>query len=165
MSRQIDLSQPLSDEDRAYLKARGRLNEIAMADAMASGEDYSESMLSAGEVLSHDDGNRLSPNTGDVNPIPRDQRNNLGPGYGNDPSIAGQGVDPDETVEVPIGQSGGQVLDYNAFTRDELEEEIDRRNSDRDEEYHISKKGKKADLVAALEDDYSADDEDDESED
>lgn len=37
MSRNIDLTKPLSDEDRAYLEARGRHRDIALAD----GEDHS----------------------------------------------------------------------------------------------------------------------------
>lgn len=39
MSREIDLSKPLSDEDRDYLEQRGRSAEIAYADAVHSGED------------------------------------------------------------------------------------------------------------------------------
>jgi hypothetical protein len=37
MSRNIDLTKPLSDEDRDYLLARARHREIALADANAAG--------------------------------------------------------------------------------------------------------------------------------
>lgn len=42
MSREIDLSKPLSDEDRSYLEQRSRHAEIAYADAVHSGDQLSE---------------------------------------------------------------------------------------------------------------------------
>lgn len=38
MSKQIDLTVPLSDEDREWLLARGRDADVALADRLASGE-------------------------------------------------------------------------------------------------------------------------------
>lgn len=39
MSRQIDITKPLSDEDREYLKSRNRLDELAFVEAQESGEE------------------------------------------------------------------------------------------------------------------------------
>lgn len=39
MSRQIDLTKPLSDEDREYLLARNRKRDVALADANAKGQE------------------------------------------------------------------------------------------------------------------------------
>ena len=44
MSRQIDLTQPLSDEDRQYLQDRGRLRDIQTADANANGTEPPSSL-------------------------------------------------------------------------------------------------------------------------
>jgi len=38
MSREVDLTQPLSDEDRNYLEARGRHGEVAYADSRSQAE-------------------------------------------------------------------------------------------------------------------------------
>jgi hypothetical protein len=48
--------------------------------------------------------------------------------------------------------------DYEAkgVTKAHLEDEIDRRNEDRDESEHISKSGSKADLVKRLQEDDEA---------
>jgi len=37
MSRNIDLTKPLSDEDRAYLEVRGRFHEIEQVDVLVRG--------------------------------------------------------------------------------------------------------------------------------
>jgi hypothetical protein len=71
MSKYIDLTEPLSDEDRAYLEARDRWADIAMSDAVNSGQEFSESMLTAGPITHHDT-QRLGPNTGDVNTLGRE---------------------------------------------------------------------------------------------
>lgn len=41
MSRQVDITKPLTPEDRIYLEARNRQDELAYVDAMESGEDLS----------------------------------------------------------------------------------------------------------------------------
>lgn len=52
---------------------------------------------------------------------------------------------------------------YDDMTKKELQAEIDNRNADRDEDEHLSKSGKKDDLIARLqEDDAEESDEDDE---
>lgn len=38
MSKQIDLTKPLSDDDRAYLEQRSRFAEIEYSDSLQSGE-------------------------------------------------------------------------------------------------------------------------------
>lgn len=40
MSKQIDLTKKLSDEDRAYLLSRSRDYDVARADAIAAGEEF-----------------------------------------------------------------------------------------------------------------------------
>lgn len=42
MSREIDLSKPLSDEDRNYLEQRSRVAEIEYADAVHNGEELTD---------------------------------------------------------------------------------------------------------------------------
>lgn len=65
----------------------------------------------------------------------------------------------DDVVEDDEGDD--EALDYSDMTKAELQDEIERRNADRDEDDHLSKSGNKAELVARLEED----DESDESED
>lgn len=55
MGREIDLTKPLSDEDRAYLAARSRFIDIAKADGLApsqSREAVEEAVRAAGETKS-----------------------------------------------------------------------------------------------------------------
>lgn len=70
MSRQIDITKPLSDDDRAYLSQWGRDDLIARADAIAAGKDEASSGT-AGVALPHNaTAEQLlehTPNTGDVN--------------------------------------------------------------------------------------------------
>jgi hypothetical protein len=147
MSRKIDITQPLSDADREYLLQRDRRDLIAMADAHARGEEVNDSMLTQGLPTAHDTV-RLDPNTGDVNTLGR--------------VLPGQNFDEDENAEW-----GEQPQGYDSWKVADLKAEIDRRNAERAdaEDYEpISKSGKHADLVAALEadDEQYGDDESDE---
>lgn len=68
MSRQIDLSKPLSDEDRQYLLDRDRHHDITINDAQFSDDDEVKAAARASLGLDRvDDGN-----TGDVDPFTRD---------------------------------------------------------------------------------------------
>jgi len=66
---------------------------------------------------------------------------------------------------VPEGEVEAAAEGYDALTVDELKAELATRNEGREEADLLSVKGRKADLIATLEaDDAAADDEDDESE-
>lgn len=57
MSRSIDLSQPLSDEDRQYLLDRGHEQRVAALDAKFAGEDADPSIglpAGVGDTLPHE---------------------------------------------------------------------------------------------------------------
>jgi len=50
MSRNIDLTKSLSDEDRKYLETRGRMHEIEQADALAGATSVVEGYEEASET-------------------------------------------------------------------------------------------------------------------
>lgn len=149
MSRQIDLTSALSDEDRQYLTDRGRHSDIARADAVANGEEWNASSLTAGDVIGPNDPPPLPPNTGDVNPVPPEERN----------QPWGESMSDDETTETNIGTTGGQVMDYEQFTKAQLKAEIERRNEALEEGAELlPHSGNKAELIAVLEQDDAAGD-------
>lgn len=104
MSKQIDLSQTLSDEDKAYLRQLGRDDVIAAAEA--GGEDSS---ATAGPEQLDGDGLDLEdvPNTGDVNTLDRGE--------------TGGAAGPDQTA---APSSSGE---YDNLKAEELRDELDRR--------------------------------------
>lgn len=73
MSKQIDITKPLSDEDRSYLQMMGRNDLIERSDAINSGDEsrLDSSAGTAGPALAHNTSAEelldLTPNTGDVN--------------------------------------------------------------------------------------------------
>jgi hypothetical protein len=50
VSRKIDISQPLSDEDRAYLDTRGRHDLIALNDEQFGGSSDEEASLTSSQA-------------------------------------------------------------------------------------------------------------------
>lgn len=100
MSRQIDLSKPLSDEDRAYLESRNRLTDIALAE----GGDASS--LTAGPSLSStatpEELLEQTPNLGDVGTVQKNY-------------TEGDGTAPDPT-------------EYDDMTVQQLKDELERRD-------------------------------------
>lgn len=144
MSRSIDLTSALSDEDRQYLVDRGRLTDIARADAAANGEEWHASTLTEGRSLDPNGPAPLPPNTGDVNPVPPEQRNH--------PWGSSMSDDSDQTQETEIGNTGGQLMDYEQFTKAQLKAEIERRNELLEEGAELlPHSGNKAELIAVLE--------------
>lgn len=65
MSRQVDLTQPLSDEDRQYLLDRNRHADVKGNDALFGDEETKRAALQGVQVI--DEGN-----TGDMDPFTRD---------------------------------------------------------------------------------------------
>lgn len=175
MSKQIDLSKRLSEEDREYLISRGRLDDVRGND-----EQFGDGPRSLEKI---DDGN-----TGDVNPFEKDDGSdllayrNLGEtgvsvvqavtsarnaGMGDDEieervqsalRFAPGSDDPNRAAQE---QDSEDTRDYDQpyedWTKADLEKEIEERNAQKGEgEDKISKSGNKSDLAARLDEDDEA---------
>jgi hypothetical protein len=137
VSRQIDLTEPLSDEDRLYLRDRSRFDLIAAADAIAAGEEYSDSMFTQGNPAVQS-GEELPPNTGTAS------SHYDPPEYGGGTRVE---LDDSEDDEEP---------DYDSWKKSELEAEAHNRG--------LEKSGTKADIAERLRQHDAGDEpEDDES--
>lgn len=117
MSRQIDLSQPLSDEDRQYLLDRGRLRDIAIADgenppvplpadsvADAFGQHPEATDATRGQNPEHPEGQQAQPNANLASPATEHQK--------------AEGDEPDN------------YDDEEAWPYEDLKEEIKERDAD-----------------------------------
>lgn len=155
MSRQVDITKPLSDEDRAYLESRARHDLLAQNDRITN----DRSTDPAPEVVN--DGH-----TGDVDPFKEDDGSDLlaGTHPGETPvnpiqAIESRGTsdlgdedkDPDEVypvnVEPSIQAGDGDAAsteddEYSDMTNEELREELESRD--------LSKSGSKAEMQARL---------------
>lgn len=104
MSKQIDLSKPLSEDDRAYLVSRGRTSDILIADGKdASAETAGPSFdatASAEELLAK------TPHTGDVNAM---------------------GVQSKQPVTTAPADAEPEPSKYDDLTKQQLEDELERR--------------------------------------
>jgi hypothetical protein len=163
MSRQIDLSKKLSDEDRDYLISRGRLDDVRANDA-DFGQDQERF-----QVI--DDGN-----TGDVDPFKRDDGSDLMAGtHPGERALTPvqqieTGVPPEEVTGLPptepsqqAGDATGEGSDSRSFdddydaeedgkpvwTKEDLEEEAQKRG--------LPKSGNKSDLIKRLREDDAKD--------
>lgn len=134
MSREIDLTEPLSDADRQYLVDRSRFDLIAAADAMAAGQEYSDSMFTQGDPAVQV-GEALPPNTGSAHSV-----------Y--DPPEYGGGT------QVSLDDEDDEEPDYDSWKKPELEAEAHNRGLD--------KSGTKAEIAERLREDDAGDVEDDE---
>lgn len=140
MSRQIDLTQPLSPEDRQYLEERADYNALEQNRMFTEGE-VSFSFPGQGPGV---DEEGLRKNTGDM------------------------GVQEDERVDVGVAKASdgsvGELSDnYDSLTNEQLREEIRRRNEGR-EERRLSTSGDKATLIATLREDDESDEEESDDE-
>jgi len=142
MSREIDLSEPLSDEDRKYLEERADYHRLSENKRMTEGEDP---FSYEGQGPGVDD-TGLRANTGDMG-APDPER-----------------VDPG-VIQASDGDPGESTVEkaYEDQTNQELRNEIRRRNEDRDPEDRLPVSGDKAALVATLKKDDEGDSDDDES--
>lgn len=137
MSMEIDLSTPLSREEREYLANRGRYAELERADGMHGVES---------PELSGGDG--TGPATHETTlTFVQEQRiaeleRQLALLRGGDPEPDG-------------GDSEDAADPYEVWTAEELKAEIDRRNGGRADNAKISKSGSKTDLANRL---YADDD-------
>lgn len=161
MSRQIDLTKPLSDEDRQYLVDRARHHDLAL------NEEYLAEQEAAKEPI--DDGN-----TGDINPYDKDDGTDLlagtHPGETAVTEAQRQQVlaqqseeDPNKVVEgdgsplQPTQQAGDGESEHDdnyddaeAWSYRDLQKEIGDRNEGRDEDSRMSASGSREDLVERL---------------
>lgn len=143
MAREIDLTQPLNEADRNYLLARGRESQVFANDAKFAGSGAVPYI--PGFSTDRADGVPADPRS-----VPPGERG---------------GVD---LLEVSESEEDDETEDnYDTWTHDALQEEIRKRNEDRDAEDRIGVSGNKAELIARLredDEDYDEDDEDDDSE-
>lgn len=161
MSRQIDLTKPLSDEDRQYLVDWSRTDDLRK-----NAEYLAEQDAAALEPI--DDGN-----TGDVNPFEKDDGSDLMAGtHPGERAVTEsqrqavkdlQSEDPNKVTKDgdsplrPTQQAGDAESEHDdnyddadAWSYRDLQKEIGERNEDRDEDSKIPASGSREDLVARL---------------
>lgn len=124
MSMAVDLSTPLTPEERAYLNERGRYAEIERADALHGGTP--------------DD----APTFGGDGTGPRVQQLNTGLATIEEPEVLLQRLrDMGVNVQVLDEDDDSEVAPYTEWSITDLKTEIDRRNEGRDEASKLSKSG------------------------
>lgn len=136
MSRQIDITKPLSDEDRQYLEDRAR----------------HEDLRRNAEIVGEREADVLTPindgNTGDVDPFKADDGTEqiTGTNPGERTVTAAQAAD----TGVPTADDAGDEPDddYENWTNEDLRDELENRD--------LSKSGNKQELVARLREDDAA---------
>lgn len=122
MSREIDLSNPLSDEDRAYLLARGREQLVAQIDARRGDEEAAKlAHYVPGSAVDEADGVPETPGLAAPNV---------------EAARSAEIVEEDDDVEA------GTEDNYETWTNEQLREELDSRD--------LQTSGKKKELVARL---------------
>lgn len=124
MSRKVDLSKPLSEEDEAYLRERGRLADIARANGTEQGTSVP--------------GGINGVNTGGSSPTVTDPR-------------MGARHNPADAPTLQAGDGAKPLEDPDSATVKELQAEIDRRNEGRSEEDRLARTGTKQELIDRLE--------------
>ena len=136
MSREIDLSEPLSDEDRAYLEERADYVKLAENQRLTEGQpEFGYEGQGPGV-----DETGLPANTGDMGAA--------------DPERTDPGVVAADAEAGTTGSPEEEDKAYADMTNEELRNEIRKRNADRDEdEPNLPVSGDKAALVATLEKD------------
>lgn len=148
MSRQIDLTQALSDEDREYLVSRGRLEDIRAND-----EQFGDP---GDKFVPIDDGN-----TGDVDPFKADDGNdqmaNMHPGE--KPLTEVQGLEVNRgggSEQADAEDTRDYDEPYTEWSKADLQKEIDERNADEDRDPDapkIARTGTVQELAGRLTDD------------
>lgn len=127
MSRVIDTSKPLSDEDRQYMLDRGLEQQVQRIDAQHNGEDVPEALpAGAGDVLPQP----ASP-TAEQPPVP---------GAVTDPTVAG--AEAAAAFNGSQGDGGPTAEDYADYKVDDL------KNILRDRNLPVS--GTKDELIARI---------------
>lgn len=140
VSRTIDLTQKLSDEDREYLLARGREQEVFRNDAEHVGDP--ESVRSAnyipGTSIDRAEGVPVTPN-GDTRVV-------MG---GGDVEVDEDGDELEDTPDSRTVVDGESDDNYDTWGKAELKAELENRE--------LATSGNKGELIARLrEDDASA---------
>jgi hypothetical protein len=123
MSKGIDFSKPLSDEDRTYLEARGRYADIERTDNTTGvqtppyGEGDGTGLQPVSVLSSEVAANRKAALLAELAAI--------------EAAEAGSDAPAEEEADAP----------YTEWTLDELKAEIDRRNESREGDARIAKTG------------------------
>lgn len=136
MSRKIDLTKPLSDEDRAYLEVRCKTADLALnAQYMAEQAGDKPPTQASPEQLAAP-GNPQTTVAGETT-----QTGNSAP----PPPPPADGTDNPQNPTPSLPES------YDDWTKKQLWAEIDKRNNEDDAGIDVPKSAKHEDLVAALE--------------
>jgi len=136
MSREIDLTKKLSDEDRQYLVERDRWRDLALADG-------------------HEDIERAKREATEANDISQGRR---------PPTLVGEPARVAEANASQAPVEAEEDLPYEEWSYDELKAELDARKTDaiaggmntEDANKRYSKGGSQKDLVQRLHDDDEA---------
>ena len=167
VSREIDLSKRLSDEDAEYLMARGREQEVVANRAQFTDDEEARRLASYVPGTSVDTAEGV-PVTKGGDPLV----NNGGgttdgmPVFANAANLAIDGEAGDAGVgALLVGneddeEDGDTEDNYESWSKRQLKEELESRNSERSEDDQLSVSGDKATLVARLREDDAEDEED-----
>jgi hypothetical protein len=150
MSRQIDITKPLSDEDRQYLEDRAR----------------HEDLRRNAEIVGEREADVLTPindgNTGDVDPFKADDGTEqiTGTNPGERTVTAAQAADTGVPTADDADDAGDEpdddYDDEDEWSFRDLQAEIKDRNEGRDEADKISAQGSRPELIARLREDDAA---------
>lgn len=171
MSRTIDLSKRLSEDDREYLLARGREQDVFANDSQFTDDEEAArvaayipgtSVDTAEGVPVTKGGDPLVNNGGGISqgtPKFATPANQVESGEAADAGVGALQVEHDSTEEEAAEDYSGEE-----WTKERLVEEIERRNATYGEEYQLAKGGSKKQMAARLvaDDNTPEDDEDDE---
>jgi hypothetical protein len=135
MTRSVDWSKPLSDEDREWALNRGMDLQIRENDALSG---------------------RTSDDTNDMSSVVLTGIAGTEPSLDSDrtePSGVGEAQLALNAIQNSLQGSGEPDDDYSTMTKDELREEIEARNEERGEDDQLLVSGTKADLAERLRED------------
>lgn len=151
MSRQIDWDKPLSEDDRRWALDRGMYHKVALND-----EQHGNSEEPDEDARARSTGVRgTEPSSQErTEPLERTPQTT-----GLHTDHAGRPLDPETGLARDSGGSDEDGDEYDEMSKGELRDEIDRRNSERDDDDRIPVSGNAEDLRARLREDDDADSE------
>lgn len=151
MSREVDLDQPLSEEDRQYLQDRGKHADIRANDERFGGPVEEDEEALDNKIMDLEEQAAVLRARKAALVAAREQEE---AGVTDRTVVNGEGGDePDDDYDDP------------AWTKAKLQAEIEKRNEDRDDDGKMSSAGTKAQLVERLradDEEYGEDEEDEE---
>lgn len=158
MSRQIDLSKPLSKDDRRYLLDRDRYNDLAVNEQLLSNGEVDPFNLPDGLPSQVPQGADVSPQ---AVPAAVGERYPDGPqtpesGAGTDPGSANGSADPADDDE---DDDEDNYDDVNVWSYDDLKSEVSERLDANSDAPKIALNSRREDFIAWLRKDDASDSE------